>query len=55
MQQVKDLALSLQQLGPLPWLGFISWPGNFDVPEVWHKKKEVESELGLPGTQASVL
>ena len=29
VQQVKDLALSLQWLGSLLWLGFYPWPGNF--------------------------
>ena len=30
-QWVKDLALSLQQLGSLLWCGFDLWPGNFYV------------------------
>ena len=43
VQQVKDLALSLQQHGLLLWHGFHTWPGDFFMP--WekhthtHKKK----------------
>ena len=31
-QQVKDLALSLQQRGLLLWLVFDPWPKNFYMP-----------------------
>ena len=38
---VKDLALSL-----LAWVAAVarvhSWPGNFLMPQVWHKKKGVK-------------
>ena len=30
-QQIKDLALSLQQLGWLQWHGFDHWPRNFHM------------------------
>ena len=33
-QQVKDLALSLLQLGALLWYGFDPWPGNVYMPQV---------------------
>ena len=36
---VKDLALSLQQLGSLLWCGFSPLPGNFHTPQVWPKKR----------------
>ena len=32
MQQVKDLAFSLQQLRLLLCFGFDPWPGNFHMP-----------------------
>ena len=35
MQQVKDLALSLQWLGLLLWRGFDPWPGNFHLLWAW--------------------
>ena len=31
VQQVKDLALLLQQLGPLLWRGFDLWTRNFHM------------------------
>ena len=47
MQQVKDLALSLQWLRLLPWHGFDSCPRNFHKPQVWPKKKRKNcSEYG---------
>ena len=39
-QQVKDLVLSLQQLGLLLWYRFDPWPGNFHMPWLWPKKKK---------------
>ena len=38
MQQVKDLALLLQQLGSLLWHRFYPWPRNFHVP--WRQTKK---------------
>lgn len=38
-QWVKDLVLSLQQLGMLLWHGFHPWPGTFHMPWVQPKKK----------------
>ena len=43
-QQVKDSALSLQQLRLLLWCGFHPWPGNFCMPQMWPKKRERERE-----------
>ena len=39
VQQIKDLALSLQQLRLLLWCGFDPWPGNFYMLQAWPKKK----------------
>ena len=39
VQQVKDLALSLQWLWSLLWHGFDPWPRNFHMPQVWPKIK----------------
>ena len=41
-QQVKDPALSLQQLGSLLWCGLDHWSGNFHMPSVWPKKERKE-------------
>ena len=38
VQQVKDLVLSLQQLGSLLWHKLDSWPRNFHMPWAWPKK-----------------
>ena len=47
VQQVKDLALSLQWLRLLPWPGFDACPRNFHKPQVWPKKKRKNcSEYG---------
>ena len=43
VQQVRDPALSLQQLGLLLWRGFGPWPGNFHMPWVWQKKESIFS------------
>ena len=43
-QWVKDLALSLQWLGPLLWCGFNPWPRNFHMPWAWPKKKKKKFE-----------
>ena len=37
-QWVKDVALSLQLLGSLPWSGFSPWHGNVHMPQVKPKK-----------------
>ena len=37
-QQVKNLALSLQQLGSLLWHGFDPWPGKFFMLQAQPKK-----------------
>ena len=39
---VKDLALSLQQLGLLLWYGFHPWFGNLCLTQVCLKKKKPE-------------
>ena len=36
-QQVKEPALSLQQLGSLLWHGFDPWPGNFCMLQLQSK------------------
>ena len=38
VQRVKDLALSLQQLGSLLWCGFDPWHGNFHLLQAQPKK-----------------
>ena len=43
MQWVKELALSLQFLGSLLWLGFDHWPG--ELPHDAKKKKTENSSL----------
>lgn len=40
VQQVKDLLLSLQHLGLLPWHGFDPWPRNLYSPCTWSKKNK---------------
>ena len=35
---VKDLALSLQELWSLLWLGFNPWPGNVHILKIWANK-----------------
>ena len=35
---VKDLVVSLQQLGSTVWPRFDPWPGNFHMVQVWPKK-----------------
>ena len=47
MQQVKDPALSLQQLGSLLRPRFSPWPGNFHLPWVQKKKKKKPIKLSL--------
>ena len=46
-QQVKDLALSLLQLGLQLWCGFDPWPRNFHMWWVWPKKSSCELECKL--------
>jgi len=43
VQQVKDPALSLQELVLLLWCGFHSWPRNFCMMWVQPKKKKKSS------------
>ena len=40
VQQVKDLALSLQQLRPMLWCEFNPWPRKFHMPQVLPKKEK---------------
>ena len=40
VQQVRDLAVSLQQLGSLLWCGFNSWARNFHMMRAQLKKKK---------------
>ena len=49
-QQVKDPAMSLQQLRLLLWFGFDPWPGNFHMPWVQPKtnKQKKWSLILLP-------
>ena len=42
VQRIKDMVLSLQQLGSLLWLKFDPWSGNFHVPRAWTKEKKKE-------------
>ena len=42
VQQVGDLALSLQCLGSVLWHGFSLWPRSFLLPWVQSKKKKEE-------------
>ena len=37
---VKDLVLSLRQLGALLKHGLGPWPDNFHMPQMWPKKKK---------------
>ena len=39
-QQVKDPALSQQQLGLLLWRRFDPWPRKFHMPQAWPKEKK---------------
>ena len=43
-QWVKDMALSLEWLGSLLWLGFDPWPRNFHVSQAWPKKKKKDKK-----------
>ena len=43
-QQVKDLALSLPQLGSLLWCEFYPEPMNFHMSQVWQEEGEEEEE-----------
>ena len=47
-QQVKDLALALQQLRSLLWCGFDPWPGNFHMPRA--RPKKVNNLKSKPST-----
>ena len=42
VQWVKNLVLSLQQLGSLLWHGFHPWPRNFHIPQAQPKKKRAK-------------
>ena len=46
-QQVKDLALSLQQLGPVVWYRFDPWPRNFHVPWAWEETKQNKTKHSI--------
>ena len=50
VQQIKDLALSLQQLVWLLWCGFNPWPGNFHMLPAQPKKKKkvIKENKGVP-------
>ena len=43
VQWVKDLALSLQQLGLLLWCRFDPWPGNYHMLWVWPEKNVLKN------------
>ena len=50
VQWAKDLALSLQALGPLLWCGFDSQWWNFHMLQVQPEKKGLRKEVDLsPG------
>ena len=49
VQQVKDLALSPQQLGSVPWCGFDLWPGNFHMLQTWPKKRKKQKKNNNKG------
>ena len=51
VQWVKDLVLSMQQLGLLLWHKFDPWPRNFHMPQVWPKKKKKERKKGNVAVQ----
>ena len=51
---VKDLALSLQQLGTLLWFKFDPWPGNFRVLRVWPKIKKNKKKRNEVLIQATI-
>ena len=53
-QWLKDLVLSLQQLGSLLWCGFHLWPGNFHILQAQPKKKKEEIS-GVPLTHSLFL
>ena len=44
VQQVKDLALSLQQFGSLLWHGLCTWPRNFHMLRAWPRNKNKKRE-----------
>ena len=48
-QQVKELALSLYQLGPLLCCRFYPQPGNFNIPRHDQKEKEEKKKTVLRG------
>ena len=52
-QWVKDLVLSLLQLGLLLWCRFDPWQRNFHMPWAWPSKKS-PSEFPLCGTQLKI-
>ena len=45
MQQIKDLALSLQWFGLLLWHGFDPWSGNVHMPQAWPERKKSSSDF----------
>ena len=42
-QQLRDLTVSWQWIRSLLWHGFHLWPRNFCMPQVWPKKKILNS------------
>ena len=58
-QWVKDPVLSLLWLRLLLWRRFDPWPRNFDMPQVWPKKKKERGwellNLILPNPNTSFL
>ena len=54
-QQVKDLVLSLQQLGLLLWRGFDPWPRNFHILQEGERKKKKKKNVTLPLTSLGQL
>ena len=53
VQQVKDLALSLQWLRSLLCCGFDPWPGNFCMLQMWSKIKGYSILRGVQQSQDS--
>ena len=47
LQQVKELAQSLQWLRSLLWRGFNPWPGDFRMPLAWQKKKKKKKGMTI--------
>ena len=52
-QWVKDLVLSLQQLGSLQWLEFSPWPRNFHMLWAWPKQMKTKN-IFTAGTEVRI-